>query len=402
MSQQSRALRRKLAQRKKLFAGLLALFILFAVFAGYYRSNQKMILQAGTYTDDVSATVYFLRDSDYLLIDDFSAAVLAVPEGSKISGYTPLTNTPVVINQDYLNTQIQVIGALLSAKYYEDWDRFSRDMLETITKPAMGNQSAYTQFENGARYCPEPAEALQKDQLMLQDLNTGAPTQITLEQYGLMKTGFVYSGVSEYDKLACEAALGAMSQDMLGALGKLSTSHTPALRVVNNDHCYAAAAVDARTEVQGEADVKALYEEYGKDLSLNAYYEMLITRVDRLREYPAISFSDGPKKYPAYLVNVIEDGNKKILVLMIKDYLQDLMSVSKKTYTLNVQNYKAWIVPQTAVIRRDGKTYLQLLEKGYFKEEVEVKVSRYDKGKAILSYEDNPDLRNGNTIKIYP
>ena len=80
----------------------------------------------------------------------------------------------------------------------------------------------------------------------------------------------------------------------------------------------------------------------------------------------------------------------------------DFVTDDKHSATLNVQSFNAWIVPQSAIIRQDGKTYLRTEEKGYFTEQIEVTVDRYDGGKAVLKKADNSGLKNGLTIKVFP
>ena len=61
-------------------------------------------------------------------------------------------------------------------------------------------------------------------------------------------------------------------------------------------------------------------------------------------------------------------------------------------------------MPQSAIIKKDGATYVKTLEKGYFEELTPVTVYKYDKGMAILKLDDenNKKLSSGTTIKVYP
>lgn len=401
MSRQTRAIKRLRRKRKRIIIVVIAIIIFLIVAVGYYRSNLSFILREEDYLNSQSSQIYFLRDSTYFLIDDFTEGDLAYPVGTKVSGYNILTNSPMTINQDYLNSQIASINALIAGKYYEDWGRYSQELQNTVND-VFTNNSTLDFFKDSARYSLNSLETLHQIQNKLQSLNTGRPIELTLNNISLMATGFVASTVSEYDKIAGEVILSHIDDNTLSSLDKLSTNNETALRIINNDHCYALATVNKNITVQGEAQTIELKNQYSQDITISEYYKMLISRIDRLRLYPTISFNYNNQTFSAYLVNIIENEEEKICVLMIKEYIQDLTEVERTNCTLNTQNYRAFVIPKSSIIEKDDKTYVQLLQKGYFVKEVEVNVDLYDDGKAILRSRDNPDLSSGTTIKTYP
>lgn len=394
--------RLKIKRRKQLLLAIVSIFVIIFVFAGYYRSNQSQILEQEEYLNSISTQLFFLRDCDYMEIDDFSSDDLSVPEGTKVSGYDVLTKEEMIIDPDYLSQQLNGIHTLINNNVYDNWDQYSLDLQNELNSNSILSPKSLDYYKQTARYFPETREELEKDISQLNQLNTGNPVSLTLNRFGVMKTGFVYSYISEYDKVASEAALGHVSLEMINGINNLSTDDSSALRVINNDHCFVLTTVDIESPVQGENEVKELQADYKEGLSNSEYYNMLITRVDRLRLYPNISFSYNDRTYPAYLVDVIEEGNKKILVIMVKEYLKELAEYDRLNCEINTQDYRAWVVPQTAIIKRDDKNFIELVQKGYFVHEIEVNVNLYDKGKAILRVANNPDLEDGMTIKIYP
>lgn len=392
----------KLRRRRRIFFFILAFFLIIIIIAGFYRSNQSKILQQEEYLNSVPSQLYFLRDSDYLEINDFSSADLSVPEGTKVNGYDVLTTHDMIINSEYLASQLNGLNTLIANNTFENWDAYSLELQNALSSNSLFSPADFSYFKETARYFPEKREDLENDINLLNSLNTGQPVNLTLNRFGIMRTGFIYSTISDYDILASEAVLGSVSHKMIEGINTLSTEDSSALRIINNDHCFIITEVDAQTLIQGESEALELKGEFKGDLSNAEYYNMLITRVDRLRYYPSISFIHNDQSYPAYLVDVVEDDNKKILVIMAKEYLSELSSFDKLNCELNTQDYRAWVIPQSAIIKRDDQNFVELLEKGYFTQEIEVNVNLYDKGKAILRVSDNPNLSDGMTIKEYP
>lgn len=389
-------------KRRRIIIISIIVIVLFILAVGYYRSNLNYILNQEDYLNSTSSQIFLLHDSKFYEINDFSQEDLSFPVGTKVSGYNELLTKPMTINQDFINGQIAAINALIAGRYYENWDNYSVELQNSLGSIFNNNDSQVDFFKDSSCYSPSSLEDLQLMLQKLQEINTGKPIEVTLNNVSLMKTGFLMDTANEYDKLANEAILGNINNSTFDFLSKLSTDNSRELKVINNDHCFAIVSINGETLIQGESKVQELKNEYSAGITNSQYYNMLIERVDRLRLYPQISFTYNDKQYPVYLVDVLEDSNKKNLVLMIKDYNQDLTSNNKINCLLNTQDYPAYVVPRSAIISKDNTTYIQVLKKGYFTREIEVKVSLYDKGKAILRVSENPDLESGTTIKLYP
>ncbi len=398
---QNRYLRRKRKRRRRTYLLVIAVLVLIVFSVGYYRSNQSLVLSPTDYVKSESSQFYFLKDFDELEIDEFSASSLAVPEGTKVSGYDVLTNTPAVINRDFLSAQVSAISELINKGYFNNWDEYSASMQQILSRSGNKENNDQDFYNRTARYFPLDQGSLDAQKQKLNSLNTGNPVDITLSACGRLRTGYVYASISDYDKIACEAVLGSLTVSMLNDLSHISTDQKSALRIVNNDHCFLTMALEGDTPVNGEAETAKLKEEY-KEAQIANYYQMLTVRIDRLQLYPQISFKISDKTYSGYLVDVKSDASQKILVILIKDYLQELLQYNKLKGQINVQDYRAYEIPESAVIHQDDKDYVQVLEKGYFTENVEVSVTYYDRGKAILMEEANPDLSSGQIIKRFP
>ena len=108
------------------------------------------------------------------------------------------------------------------------------------------------------------------------------------------------------------------------------------------------------------------------------------------------------KKYNCYVVNVFKSGNKKIVVVMLKDYISVFANDNILKTDVNVQSFTSYKVPKSAITTQGKNQYLTLLQKGYFRKRVKVKVSRYDGRKAILAVADNPNLSSNSMYCVYP
>ncbi len=402
MSRETRQLKKRRIQRRNLIILIVLVVITLAIAIGYYRSNQSTILKKEHYVQSINSQVYLLKDTNYIKIDNFTADNLAYPEGTKVSGYDVLTKSPMVINQEFLTDQVRDLNKLISEGVFNNWDQYSVDLRNKLGESSLLNEGDLSFYENTSEFSPDSQEELQNEINLLNSLNTGRATQITLGTFNITDTGFIYTNISEYDRLANESVLGALNIEMLNDISKLDTNPTEGFRVVNNDHCFALTDVSEETQIQGEDQVQKLKDEFGKGLNNCAYYNMLIDRVDRIREFPQLSFRINDKDYPFYLVDIIHNEGRKIMVLMIKDYLRDLMDYNKESASIHTIDIEAFIIPKSAIINKDNKTYIKILQKGYFTNEKEVNVRTYDGGNAILSVADNPDLTNGISIRIHP
>ncbi len=402
MSKESRELKRKRIRRRNMILFLVIIFVALLVTVGYYRSNESQILVQEDYINSISEDILLIKDTKFIILDNFSSSDLNYPEGTKVSGYDVLTSSPKVLNQDFLNNRITSLQNLINSGVYNNWDEYSKQLFETINNSSLFNPQNLDYFKQTACYAPSSLEELQKKLEIFTGLNTGSPIELTLTTFGIQDTGFIFSGISEYDQLANEAVLGQINNETLKDITNFDTSISNALKLVNSDHFFSLCSVPTDSLIQGEDITKELKDKYSQGLNNSEYYNMLITRVDRLRDYPQLSFNYKNQNYPSYLIDVIQEDSNKILVFILKDYLNTIANENKIKADLEIQNLKAYKIPQSAIIEKDNKTYIQLLEKGYFTEEVEVHVTSYDKGNAILSLNDNPDLNSGTSIKIYP
>ena len=372
----------------------------------------SMLLEKEDYTESYKTEMYFFKDIDYRVIDDFQAGDLSLLEGEKANGYKPLTNTPKVVNTDYLNEQIAVIDTIIKEEYYNNWSRIVGDIVSNYQGiSSITNQIGETERERkkflieSVQYMGLDLPALQQKRQILVGLLGGDSRNIALNELGLLSSGYVYTAVQPVEKALSESMLPYINTTFLKTASKVDQQSEGLLKVVNNDHIYVAFAVPSATTIMGENEVVEFKQELmgTADSGINQdYYEFLIKRVDQLYYFPKLRFEYEDKVYSGYFVDVVDEGNQKIIVLMLKDYVNDFSKVVIGKSDVYIQDYSAYEIPKSAVYEDNGETMIDTVTKGYFSESLPVVVEKYNNGNAVLKASDNPNLNSGMRISIYP
>ena len=373
-----------------------------------------MLLETSEYTNAYKTNFFFFKDIDYIELDNFSAADLTLPEGEKTNGYKTLTQSPKVVNQNFLKYQTDTIDQIMADKYYNDWP----SVINEITANYVGMAKITTQFGQADRqrkeflvdsvqFMGENQDELNQQKAVYESLNDGQPRDITLSGLQMMGSGYVYTTLNAMEKVVSESALPYINTNFLKTASKIDKENQTALKIINNDHIFTAFSIPKSEAVEGEEEALDNKEEYmgtrGSEKNTE-YYKFLVKRVDQLRYYPTLSFENGQNTYKGYLVDVIDDGDNKIIVMLVKDYVNVFANEIMINTDVNIERFSCFQVPQSAIIKKDGATYVKTLEKGYFEELTPITVYKYDKGMAILKLDDenNKKLSSGTTIKVYP
>jgi hypothetical protein len=132
------------------------------------------------------------------------------------------------------------------------------------------------------------------------------------------------------------------------------------------------------------------------------YYDFLVQRIDQLFYYPELRFNCNDQVYSSYLIDEIEDGDQKIIILMVKDYVNEFSQMVMTEADVYLQDYDAFVIPETAVYEEEGENYIQTVSKGYFNDPLPVEIEKTIDGDAVLKTSANPSLSSGTRIRIYP
>ncbi|MEA4804745.1 Uncharacterised protein [Acetobacterium wieringae] len=372
----------------------------------------SMLLEKKEYTESYKTEMYFFKDVDYRTLDNFQASDLSLMEGEKANGYKPLTNSPKVINTEYLNQQIAVIDTIIKEEYYNNWSRIVGDMVTNYQGiSSITNQIGETERERkkflieSVQYMGLDLAALQQKRQTLVGLLGGQPRNIALNELGLLSSGYVYTSIQPVEKALSESMLPYINTTFLKTASKVDQQSEGLLKVVNNDHIYVAFSMPSDMAIMGEAEVEALKTELmgTTDSGINQdYYEFLIKRVDQLYYFPKLRFKFDDQVYSGYFVDVIDEGGQKIVVLMLKDYVNDFAKVVIGKSDVFIQDYSAYEIPKSAVYTIGDETLIDTVTKGYFSDSFPVVVEKYNNGYAVLRTDENPNLSSGMRISIYP
>jgi hypothetical protein len=372
----------------------------------------SMLLEKKDYTESYKTEMYFFKDIDYRVIDDFQASDLSLLEGEKANGYKPLTNTSKVVNADYLNEQIAVIDTIIKEEYYNNWSRIVGDIVSNYQGiSSITNQIGETERERknflieSVQYMGLDLAALQQKRQTLVGLLGGETRNIALNELGLLSSGYVYTSIQPVEKALSESMLPYINATFLKTASKVDQESEGLLKVVNNDHIYVAFSMPTDMTIMGEEEVVTLKTELmgTADSGINQdYYEFLVKRVDQLYYFPKLRFEYEDKVYSGYFVDVVDEGSQKIVVLMLKDYVNDFSKVVIGKTDIYIQDYSAYEIPKSAVYKKNEETMINTVTKGYFSDSRSVVVEKYNNGNAVLKTVDNPNLNSGMRISIYP
>ena len=364
-----------------------------------------MILEKTEYDKATNTEIYAFKGLSYTILDDFSKDDLLLEEGQKVNGYEPLTKNQMVVNQDFANQQTATIDQIMADEQYNQWDTVLTPILENKNTALNLNATDKTAFTSALLYAGKDKTTLLSEKENYQNLADGAARDISLNNLYFSTSGYLYSSISDQDQYVSESILPYITKDWFEKIKNASTQKTDALKIVNNDHCFLAFSLPADTYVMDEEAALSLKKENMNDYSDADdafYYQYLIKRVDQLRYFPKMTFTANGQLYSAYLVNIVSEDDQKILVLMLKDNVQDFAETAYFTADINLEAFNAFILPKSAIIYQDDKTYLKVVSKGYFEDLKEVVVNKIEHGNAILTVADNPDLAVNTTIRVYP
>ncbi|MBR0383463.1 MAG: hypothetical protein IJH61_02110 [Eubacteriaceae bacterium] len=411
MSQPSRNQRKQVNRRRLPRIGL-AFFFIILVLGGFlynqYRRGAKAMVSAETYHYSIGARLYLFKTVDYVVVDGLSG-IKNVKNGTKVNGYSPLTKSPGVVNTNYLQNQIDTLAKMETDQTYNHRRETAEsviDRLGSLTRKK-GQDTSFnddTFKQNVSRYLPYDAKEIAAKRDQLGKLNDGKARQIVLHDLGMQASGFYYDSISGYDKVVNVNLLPYLSMNFLRQLNTTDRSTEAAVCIVSNDSIYAAFDIGSSETLISEGDVKALKKSYfGDDTNQKSeeYYKFLSERADMIYQYPEVTLHKNGKEYKAYLVDIVQDGSARIGVVVIKDYLEDFASENVFNGNVDIDNYRVYRIPRTAVYERGDKSYIHVIEKDFFDREQEIHIKKTDGNDVLLEPGDNPDLPAGTPYRLF-
>lgn len=403
MSRETRIQKRKLKRQRYIIIGTAVLFLLI-VFGIISQINKRQkVLTASRFMITEDTTFYFFKNIDSIIIDGFNASSLSVEEGTKVNGYTPLTQSDMVINSGWINDQLNVIESLKGNEAADRWSMIVGKALQSIgTDMTETNSFVLTDI---APYAGMSQEEINARQEQIQAYNDNEARPITLNALCRVSNGYLYSTISDRRQVLNENLLPWLSIPMLNALKHVPTTNANALTIVDNDHLFAATVFEDDVVISGEERTLKLKKSFLEETETKEeqYYEMLGNRADLMRQFPTLEISAGNNKADAFFVDVKEEAGFKIVVLALKDELTGFVTRDIAAGEVVVNNIYGYEVPKSAIkANENGEPTITIMRKEYFPEQEVVSVTSSDGGKVILSVDDNPNLSDGESYKVHP
>ena len=102
------------------------------------------------------------------------------------------------------------------------------------------------------------------------------------------------------------------------------------------------------------------------------------------------------------MVDVLIFKDKKVPVICVKDEIASFMNVANDNYNIYVEQVESYILPSSAIIRKNNKDYVFVLNTGDFQELVEVKIYKKEGSKVYLRPFENENLAENMEVITNP
>lgn len=389
----------------------LAAVVLIALAWVYLTSKETLILHSQRFTTTYDTQSFLVKDEQVLHFDRQPAP--QVSEGVRVSMQTVLFENSGSIGGYYLEqrsllasyetipTKEALLREIVSEKNH--YQELSSDQDEGPTVENISRLSALLQY---ADLDEESLEDVKED--------VGKLAADPYEGFTLLKLGGKFPGYLFYSLDGYESLLTPENMEALAILDMQDLSDTAAIlkgaqegmKVVNDDTAYIMLTVPENLLPNSEE----LLEKKKTSISENLrdgeeYLEYLNRRIDILRSMPSIGFILNDEEYTAKLVDIIpavsEENN--VWILQLKDYLTGDF-LAQRQFDIQVLTYenRGYIVPESSLLTKDGKTYIVVLSKGYLRKNLEVNVTKTQGDQVFLSLKDNEAITEGMQLLINP
>ena len=121
--------------------------------------------------------------------------------------------------------------------------------------------------------------------------------------------------------------------------------------------------------------------------------------MDILDSFPSLRlYTASGDEVTGKLVKVSTEGEEKLLYVALRAGIREISRQRIFTGSLVTEEHDCYIVDRGCIYEDDGRYFVNALSGSSVKDPVQVKVYRYEGGKAYLRVEDNPLLEEGMEI----
>lgn len=395
---------------------------------------ETVFIESEAHPFGVDAKVYVFKEEQYVVLNNAEGINLLCEEGRKLSASTLLSDN-YVLGDTYIQKKIAVLDYMLSLP---DMDT-AREIYAAINEKqkeeedlqaqldaavAAGDEAAKSDIagllencqylsellEGGLAYAGMPYESMVAERAAYAQLLGRTDLPLTADNLGFTVFGRLaywtdgYEGVMGFNcGRKIDADYLAMIDSMAPAGGKSdSAAGRIYIKSSSADRTLLAVTVPADTYIAKEekvADKYAyFYDNYDIDLE-GGYYNFLYRRIDVLEGFPMLSvaFADGTV-HSGYYVETITAGEKKILILMLREDIDDFADKRIFAAQAYAEEVRCFAVPASAVFEYNGKKYVTVLKNATDKVDVEVTVYRTEGKTVYLKTAENEELSGGDEI----
>jgi hypothetical protein len=177
------------------------------------------------------------------------------------------------------------------------------------------------------------------------------------------------------------------------------------LKIVENSYVYAVFVMDSDDSHYLEDEITVNRDnliDWNGLQNISEYYNLLNNRIDVVKTLPSVNFSSNDVDYSGYFINIIENGNQKYYVVMIRDSAEAFIDINQSEGNIKLDSYQVIKIPQSAVFTKDDQSYVSVVKNNGAEEELAVNIYKTVDDECILLPEENEELVDNMTIRVYP
>lgn len=367
-------------------------------------SKETLILHNDRYVRTYETEITLIKNEQVFYFDDNPSYF--VSSGTRVSLNRPLSDQKVT-NQKYISDKVEILNAALS-KNEATGKILDTELIDSFDEEKkMESQRNIRIMLSSLKYCHKTDDEIST---MLEDISASTITGLTLKKIGSSYPGYVYFEDDGYEQILAFDNMDLMSEEFLkqaDEFAKLNAGYgSNILKVADDDAVVLVAEVSNDVQLQREASLddkkNDIYDRLEKR-DLASYVELLTNRVDILRSLPKVRFTLEDKEFEAHLIESVKGKDNKLLIFIMKDMIDSNILKLRKAKT-NIYTYEnqGYVIPAKSVFKKNGKTYIMVLSKGYLRKNIEVRVTEVTDGKAFLSKSDNSELSEGLQVLVNP
>lgn len=415
---------------------LISAVLIFGVYA-IFHSDDTLILHPENYIDKVSSESFIFTENEYIDLGANEKVNYDVKEGQKVGANTILSKDYKLQTNKYINQAIDVIDFRLSHKTYSNRDAYFSELAKleqqvidseqeykdikdsTNTVKVKQAKENYTRLKNKKQMMQKSSKFMFADKATLKKVKSELKSKLsdkkkslTISNLNFSFTGNIFFSRTGYEEVLNTNILANLNSDYIDYLKKYSKDNTARdgsiIKIVNNNCIYVCAVVDKDEYIEGEETAKEYRNIVKKNHSIktdSAYYDYLLTRMDLLVTYPVNEFeTKNNDKLSGYIINSFDYHNdKKVIVICVKKQLNKLVGLDITNIKLYANQTQVYSIPKSAVIEKDKKKYVYIMNNGNFKELIEIKVWKDSLlGDTYIKANENEKITDNTEIVVNP